>query len=345
MKLVFGRFLNKEHRLARVFVFASVAAGVMICGLAGKVVQAAEITVETVTVEGDSNGMKILEADNGVLFTASNITPGDSAATQLIIKNSYSSQFDLWVTVQNLHTGGGLDLLSALQINADLVYPSGAVPGGYGGVLPSFKIAPMESVSTYEYFLGTIPAGSTITYKVTALLDGATTGNEYQGTNAIFKLIFNATAPTPTPSDTSTPTPTPTPTGTSSPTYTNTPTNTPSPTIPPTNTPSPTIPPMPSTAPPTQSSGPDVVIPGESVPGGQIDIIPTNGSQNSIQATETPSEEIPADKIPGGGAQMPQTGERPLWTNAFLGGILVLSGILLIIARKRDKGGEERHKA
>lgn len=126
----------------------------------------------------------------------SQLEPGDTVSFKVTLKNNASEAADWWMSndvldsfEDNSQASGGAYTYKLTYGSTEL-YNSDAV-GGESTVGGTGLHQATSSMKDY-FYLGKIASGGSETVQLSITLDGATQGNDYQGTQADIKLVFAA---------------------------------------------------------------------------------------------------------------------------------------------------------
>ena len=132
---------------------------------------------------GTAEGMVLIPGEERFLESL-NMLPGDSVSRQLVIKNKYSSEYEIYVRAERVSTADEFDLLSKLQLNVD--YDGRTI---YEGSANGEKV---EGAMTSNISLGTLKPGEEKILNAKVVLPGELVGNDYKNKEAEVNWIFTA---------------------------------------------------------------------------------------------------------------------------------------------------------
>ena len=136
-----------------------------------------------VELVGNAEGIVMIPGDENFLESL-NMLPGDSVSRQLLLKNEYSYEYDIYVRAERMSAVDDYDLLNKLQLVAeydgDIIYQGPAT--GENNEVPM-----TENIS-----LGILKPGEEKVLNAEAVLPGEEVGNEYKNRQAAVKWIFTA---------------------------------------------------------------------------------------------------------------------------------------------------------
>ncbi len=145
---------------------------------------AEDITLPSnVELIGNTEGIVMISNDGNFLESL-NMLPGDSVSRQLLLKNEYSYEYDIYVRAEKGITTDDYDLLDKLQLVAEYdgkVIYEGPATG------EDDKVNMSENIS-----LGTLKPGEEKVLDAKAVLPGEEIGNEYKNKETSVKWIFTA---------------------------------------------------------------------------------------------------------------------------------------------------------
>lgn len=137
---------------------------------------------------GNDKGLKV-SPDNSKLFDISNMNPGQTVSSKIIVENDYSEPFELFLKTERVGIEplqGEPDLYKQIQLEVTfrgkVIFSGAMIDFANGG----------SSIS-----LGTFSAKEVQEIVATAYLPGLETGNEFQGKNLKTKWTFVATSTEP----------------------------------------------------------------------------------------------------------------------------------------------------
>lgn len=114
------------------------------------------------------------------LFDLSNMNPGDNRKAKILIRNSGSSRYDLWMSAGDV-TEESPSLFEVLELK--VLYRGKELYRG-----------PVKGLASGTVCLGRFHPGESGELVMTVSLPGPETGNEYQGKSAGVKWVFTARA-------------------------------------------------------------------------------------------------------------------------------------------------------
>ena len=136
-----------------------------------------------VELVGNAEGMILIPGEERFLESL-NMLPGDSVTRQLVIKNTYSSEYEIYLRAERVNTADEFDLLSKLQLS--IVYDSEQI---YEGPASGEKA---EGAMANNISLGTLKPGEEKFLNAKVVLPGELVGNDYKNKEAEVNWIFTA---------------------------------------------------------------------------------------------------------------------------------------------------------
>ena len=136
-----------------------------------------------VELVGNAEGMVLIPGEERFLESL-NMLPGDSVSRQLVIKNKYSSEYEIYIRAERVSTTDEFDLLSKLQLNVD--YDGRTI---YEGPASGEKV---EGAMANNISLGTLKPGEERVLNAKVVLPGELVGNDYKNREAEVNWIFTA---------------------------------------------------------------------------------------------------------------------------------------------------------
>ena len=136
-----------------------------------------------VQLVGNADGIVLIPGEGNFLESHS-MLPGDSISRQLVLKNDYSSEYEIYVRAERVDNNEEYDLLNMLQLTID--YDGEKI---YEGPASGEKT---NDSMTENISLGILKRGEEKILNARVLLPGELVGNEYKNKTAQVNWIFTA---------------------------------------------------------------------------------------------------------------------------------------------------------